>query len=219
MRPPAHPTTPPQPIVPGRLAGGALATAGLLLAAYPALRPYSDETTAAGALAMSSTAWVIAHLCAVAAFVLLPMGLLGLGSGARRAAVAAWLGAGLVLPYYGAEVFGLHAISARAETTGDLTLLTLAEPIRFGLVPATLFGTGMLLLAASGVLAAVTTWRAGGPARWSALPLAAGLVLFLPQFFGPPAVRVAHGVLLGAGCVLLGVVLARASTPAHDRHG
>ena len=28
-------------------------------------------------------------------------------------------------------------------------------------------------------------------------------LLFLPQFFGPPALRIAHGVLLAAACVWL----------------
>jgi hypothetical protein len=32
---------------------------------------------------------------------------------------------------------------------------------------------------------------------------AAGFALFLPQFFTPPAARIAHGVLLAAGCVWL----------------
>jgi hypothetical protein len=36
------------------------------------------------------------------------------------------------------------------------------------------------------------------------------MVLFLPQFFAGPELRIAHGVLLGAGCVLLAVDAARA---------
>jgi len=44
----------------------ALAAAGVLFLAYPALRPWHDEGTVAGATAsMSSTAWVTAHFFAV----------------------------------------------------------------------------------------------------------------------------------------------------------
>jgi len=39
------------------------------------------------------------------------------------------------------------------------------------------------------------------------------VLLFLQQFFGSPAVRIAHGVLLGVSCVLLAVHLRGA------RHG
>jgi hypothetical protein len=34
-------------------------------------------------------------------------------------------------------------------------------------------------------------------------------VLFLPQFLLPPALRIAHGVLLRVGCVLLAVLVRR----------
>jgi hypothetical protein len=34
-----------------------------------------------------------------------------------------------------------------------------------------------------------------------------GLVLYLPQFFLPPPVRVAHGLLLAAGCLWLAIGL------------
>ena len=94
----------------------ALAAAGLLFLAYPALRPWHDEGTVAGATAsMSSTAWVTAHFFAMLGFILVPLGLLALRSAlaatraeplALTAAVLAWIGSGLVLPYYGAEDFG-----------------------------------------------------------------------------------------------------------------
>jgi hypothetical protein len=32
---------------------------------------------------------------------------------------------------------------------------------------------------------------------------AAGAVLYLPQFFADPALRIAHGVLLAIGCLVL----------------
>ena len=36
-----------------------------------------------------------------------------------------------------------------------------------------------------------------------------GLLLYLPQFFASPAVRIGHGLLLGLGCVAVAVVSAR----------
>ena len=49
-----------------RAGAGALAAAGVLFLAYPALRPWHDESTVAGATAsMSSTAWVAAHFFAM----------------------------------------------------------------------------------------------------------------------------------------------------------
>ena len=51
---------------------------GLLFAGYPAVRPYSDETTMDGARAIASTAWIASHLLAVAGFVLLGLSLLAL---------------------------------------------------------------------------------------------------------------------------------------------
>ena len=53
----------------------ALTLAGVFFALYPLLRPWHDEATSAGARAsMSSDAWLIAHLCAMLGFALLPWG-------------------------------------------------------------------------------------------------------------------------------------------------
>src|SRR5690625_4478328 len=116
------PTTPP-------LRAGALALAGLLFVAYPALRPYSDETTLAGAAAMDSTVWVVAHLLGVAAFVLLAAGLRGVTS-SRAVLVCVTAGVALVLPYYGAETFGVEVIARRALADADPSLLVLVEEFR-----------------------------------------------------------------------------------------
>jgi hypothetical protein len=116
-----------------RAGAAALAAAGVLFLAYPALRPWHDEGTVAGATAsMSSPAWVTAHFFAMLGFILMPLGLLAL-----RAALAA---------------------------TG-------AEPLA--------------------LTAAVLAW----------------IALFLPQFFSPAAVRIAHGILVAAGSIVLAAAL------------
>ncbi|WP_326826130.1 hypothetical protein [Streptosporangium sp. NBC_01756] len=198
-----------------RLGAASLVGAGILFLVYPVLRPYSDETTMEGARAMASSAWMVAHLSAVAGFILLTLGLLGLHQVlgrplTLRAVVVTWIGAGLTLPYYGAEVFGLNVIARRAVQAQDVSLLELANEFRYGPAAVTMFGAGLVLLGVGAVMAAVAVWRSGVLPRWSALPLAAGFVLFLPQFFATPALRIAHGVLIAIGGVWLGVALWRA---------
>lgn len=193
----------------------ALAAAGALFFAYPALRPWHDEGTIAGATAsMSSTAWVAAHFFAMLGFILVPLGLLALRSVlaptraeplALTAAVLAWIGSGLVLPYYGAEDFGLHGIAGSAGAGSDL--LSVADAVRFQPLAATMFGAGLILLAAAAIMAAIAVWRSEVLPRASAILFAVGMALFLPQFFGPAATRIAHGVLLAAGLVILAAAL------------
>lgn len=203
-----------------RLGALALAAAGVLFVLYPAVRPWHDETTVDGATAsMSSGAWVASHLFAMLGFVLVPLGLLALwgtvratraASGHSRAesyglgaVITGWTGAGLTLPYYGAEDFGLHAV-ARAGADGQrLDLLALVDSVRFNPAAATMFALGLLLLAVAGILTALAVRHSGTLARHSAVPFAAGFVLFLPQFFAPAGPRIAHGVLVGLGSAWL----------------
>ncbi|HEX2417279.1 MAG TPA: hypothetical protein VHJ83_04010 [Micromonosporaceae bacterium] len=192
-----------------RLGAGALAVAGVLFLAYPATRPWHDESTLEGATrAMSSGWWVASHLFAVIGFILVPLGLLAvcaLAGGTRAgplglsAVVTSWIGAGLTLPYYGAEAFALNAIAGSLAEGRPLDLLTLVDAIRFDPVAATTFAVGLFSLAAGAVLAAVVIWRSRVLPRYSGVPMALGFVLFIPQFYTPPAVRIGHGVLLALG--------------------
>ena len=113
-----------------------LALSGVLFFLYPAVRPWHDESTVEGALtSMSSDAWVAAHLFAVFALILMPLGMLalwGLSAGRRgggltfAATVITWVGIGLALPYCGAEDFALHAIAGQVKSGMPL------GPARFG---------------------------------------------------------------------------------------
>jgi hypothetical protein len=198
----------------------ALAVAGVLFFLYPAVRPWQDETTVQGATkAMSSGAWVAAHLFAMVGFILVGLGLLALWSAVGRtraerlalaAVVTGWVGAGLTLPYYGAEDFGLNAIARKAAEGKVPDLLGLVDAVRFSAVPITSFGVGLLLLAAGAVLAAVATWRSEVLPRSSGILFGVAFALFLPQFFTPPAVRITHGVLVAAGSIWLALALWRA---------
>jgi hypothetical protein len=198
----------------------ALAVAGVLFVLYPALRPWQDESTVEGAIkAMSSGFWVAAHLFAMVGFILVALGLLAVWNAVGRtraerlafaAVVIAWVGVGLTLPYYGAEDFGLNAIARRAAEGQVVDLLGLVDAVRFSSAPITTFGLGLVLLAAGAVLAAVAIWRADVLPRSSGILFAVGFALFLPQFFTPPAVRIAHGVLVAAGSIWVALALWRA---------
>src|SRR5262245_65741707 len=114
---------------------------------------------------MSSGSWVASHLVAMIGFVLVPLGLLSLYGVVNRtpverlalsATVVTWIGAGLTLPYYGAEDFGLHAIASKAAQGQPVDVLGLVDAIRFHPVAATTFGAGLLLLGVGAVLGAVS---------------------------------------------------------------
>ncbi len=189
----------------------AWAAAGVAFAAYPAVRPAGDSGAD-----WASPAWQVAHLLAVAGFGLLVAGLAALWSALRdgpgeragfAAVVAGGIGAVLVLPYYGAEVFALTVIGGR----GDPGLLPMGDEIRFLPAAATTFVAGLLALAAASVLAAVAIRRSRVLPSWTGWLLAAGFVLYLPQFFAPAWLRVAHGVLVAAGCLALAWHLSKRS--------
>jgi uncharacterized membrane protein YidH (DUF202 family) len=202
-----------------RLGAFAYAVAGVLFALYPALRPYSDETSMQGASAFGSNAWLLAHMLAMVAFTLLMVGLLGLYTALRDTAaekicfwalVAGLLGVGLTLPFYGGEAFGLHAIGQEALRQHSPALVKLAGTVR-GDPQDYMFAAGLLLIAFSGILVAVAVWRSGAMPKWSGVPFAVAMALYLPQFFGTPVIRVAHGLLVAAGCLWLAVVMWRLS--------
>lgn len=181
--------------------------AGIAFVVYPAVRPFSDEVSHAGVLAFASTRWVVAHAVGIIAFTLLGLGLARLTDAvgrrrglARAGLAAAWTGIGLTLPYYGAEVFGLHAAGLQGLTTRDVARFdALVHDIRLG--PGIWFIlVGLVALAAGVVTLATAAWPDLARPRLSVLPLAVGVALYLPQFAAPQAVRVGHGVLMAVAC-------------------
>lgn len=202
----------------------ALAAAGALFALYPAIRPFSDESSLDGAAAYASLGWLLAHTSAMAAFTLLALGLgslhLWLQSGAaaprtRAALVLCTLGVVVTLPYYGAETFGLAAIGRKALDVGDPGVLDLADAVRYG--PGLGFlVVGLVLLGVGTALLAVAIWRSTRLSRWSGVPLAIGIALYLPQFATPEPVRIAHGALVAIGCATLAWTMSRSMSRVGD---
>jgi hypothetical protein len=198
-----------------RLGALSLAISGVLFVLYPAIRPFSDETSLQGAQAFASSAWLVAHILAMVAFILVEVGLLGLfialqGSVVDRLAfwalVVSVLGIGLTLPFYGGEAFGLHAIGQEAVKEQNAALVSLADVVRSG-PGLVMFGVGLLLLAVGAIMAAVAIWRSGALAKWSGIPFALGFALYIPQFFATQPVRVAHGILVAIGCVWIAATM------------
>lgn len=176
---------------------------GVMFAAYPALRPYSDEVGSAGVDAFASSNWVLSHTFAMLGFIALGLTVLYAGRRSDLSVVTTWIGVGLVLPYYGAETFALHALGVDAARNANPGLIDLADPIRYSLVQSVMFGLGLVLIAVGLVAFALRN-------RYAAV-LAAGFVLFLPQFYTPPAVRIAHGMLIAVGAIIAARAVAEKS--------
>ncbi len=203
------------PVARALTAAPELWVAGLAFAVYPALRPFSDEVSRAGALAFASPRWIVAHTFGIAAFTLLALGLFRLTDAlasnrgrARTGLALAWIGTGLTLPYYGAEVFGLHAAGQQALAGGGISQFDdLTHDIRWeaGIYFILL---GLLLLAIGVVVLAVAAWRDLPRPAVTVLPLTVAVALYIPQFAATQPVRVIHGLLMAAGCILLAVGLA-----------
>ena len=202
---------------PGRVPLGAvaLAIAGILFFLYPAIRPFSDETTLQGAAAFASTAWILAHMLAMVAFTLLVLGLLGLYSALQHTPlerlgfltlVIGIIGVGLTLPFYGGEAFGLHAIGQEALRQHSSSLVGLAADVRSG-PQLIMFLIGLLTIAIAAVMAAVAIWRSSRYRKWSGVPFAIAFALYIPQFFGTQPIRVVHGLLVTVGCLWIAAEL------------
>jgi hypothetical protein len=204
----------------------AFGLSGIFFVVYPALRPFSSEVGLDGARAFGSSSWVAAHTLGILGFVLLALGSLGIYVQLRgapterralRALVLLWVGVGLTLPYYGAEVFGLHAVGQRALGRNDPGMVKpLAHDIRWE-AGIWFILTGLLLLAIGAIVLATAVWGSGSLHRWAGVPLAAGLALYIPQFTGPQSIRIAHGLLMLAGCWWLGWSLIESARRAPRR--
>ena len=204
-----------------RFTSACLLIAALLFAAFPLLRPWGDKDgTSAGLIdAMASPLWVVAHCAGAFGFVALTLAAVGLRDlhrgtpgqrGARIGALVLAVGSGGTLLYYGAETFALHALAASPTDQTE----ALIAAVREGTTQLTLFGVGLLLVAAGATLLALAVQRGGVLPRWSAVPLAITVALYLPQFFTTPGLRVAHGIVLAASAVWMAVAVLRSGREA-----
>src|SRR5690625_2563567 len=114
-----------------RLGTAALALAGIMFALFPLTRPWQDAagTDVGLVVATASSWWIPSHLFGALGFLLLAfattavLGVVMKGPGepaARTMALLMMLGAGLILPYYGIESIGLHAVAVSGELTDKI---------------------------------------------------------------------------------------------------
>lgn len=179
--------------------------AAVAFAAFPVLRPWGDSSGAVTdmARAFASPRWLAAHLCGAAGWVLLAAAAAELAAhrGGRRLRWGAGLlsgGVAAILLYYGTEAFALHALGSIAVQSGDMTSLDAAQSaIRYGTTATLIFGLGLASTAAGAIFLA----SASSP-WWAAVPMAVLIAAYLPQFFAPNGMRIAHGLLLGMALAL-----------------
>ena len=207
-----------------------LVLAGLAFATYPALRPYGPESGAAGAADFGSTAWLLSHVLGMVGFVSLALVLRAAahhaswswtGRPVRETETRMWLAVVLLLPYYGAEAYGLNELLGRyAVDQGDTGVLEVADAFRYAPFEMATFALGLLMLVLVGGRLAQGFWHSGRAGRTGGLLAGLALATYLPQFFGSPGLRILHGAVLGLGLVLMAVATARAATPASsgERH-
>ena len=122
--------------------------------------------------------------------------------------VFSWAGIGLTLPYYGAEVFGLHAVGQAVVDLDNPDLMSIVNNIRWE-VGIFWILTGLAALGVGVILFAIAIWRSGRLAKWSGIVLAVAFALYIPQFAAGQPIRVAHGALILLG----GLILAWAMWP------
>jgi hypothetical protein len=207
-----------------RFSALSIGISGIFFVLYPAIRPFSDETSMDGAAAFASTEWLVAHILAIVAFTLLPLGLLGLYHSLQdttlkplmySAVVLCLVGIGLTLPFYGGETYGLHAIGLEAMAQQKVALVSLANVVRSG-TGLIMFMIGLLTLATSSIIVAITIWRSGSYQKWSGIPFALGMTLYLPQFLVGQPLRIVHGMLVTVGCIWIAVSLWKHNKPNYN---
>jgi hypothetical protein len=183
----------------------ALVLAAVCFAAYPMLRGYGDESGMQGADLYARDAWLVAHLLGMAGFVLVGYGLRVVDAFAHRWALA---GAFLVLPYYGAEAFGLHALGQRIVETGHADMTEAADVFRYNPMAISMFALGWAAWFVVGVRLLVLARESIGGQRVALALTGLALVTYLPQFFLSPTGRVSHGVVLALGLLTLAAAVA-----------
>jgi hypothetical protein len=209
-----------------RMGALALGLSALLLTAFPLVRPFfpldprsPSKTLAIASPSITSAPWVVAHLLAMLAFVLLSFGILTLYAQLRAGSVEpralralAWSLAGiaLIMPMLGFETHVLP-ILGRLYLAGTTGIAPIVALIYLG--PAiVVFLLGLLFLAIGAVYLAVAIWQDGRLPRWAGVLFAIGLALWFPPF--PRALRIIDGFFIGLGGLWLASDLWQAAEDA-----
>jgi len=205
-----------------RQAAISLTLSGILFLLFPVVRPFFDESSLQGAREFASVQWVMAHALGMGGFILLALGFLGVHILLRqtkverwafRALVMCWVGAGLTLPFFGAEAFSLQVIGQAAVNQNSTDLIPLVNQVRFG-PGIILVGIGLVLVAIATVVLASAIWESEVLPRWSGVPLAVAFAVYIPQLQGAPVfqpIRIAVGLIIVIGCAWIGAGMVRST--------
>ena len=202
-----------------------LGLSSLALALFPQFRPFfffdptrPMETMDAAAPAVASIPWRFSHYLALIGFVLLicvlpalhaRLAAAGVETRSRRATLLCTLGAVLVLPTLGVELYAFPAIS-RVYLAGNVSIAPAVSIMYIG--GATLMMLlGLVLLAIGAIVLATAIARSHALPKWAAIVYAIGLAAWCPLF--PPIVRVVDGILIGVGGIALAWSLRRPLPP------
>lgn len=178
----------------------ALVVAAIAFALYPILRSSANEVGMTAAALYARPAWLLAHCLGMLGFITASWGLARIDRLASRLAFGGTL---LVLPYYGAEAYGLHAIGVLALRLHDPSGIPAADLYRYQPVALTTFGVGLGLLAAAGVRLLLLLPRSSNLTRAGLVVAGLALITYLPQFFLPIQPRIVHGIVFGIGLLML----------------
>jgi len=191
-----------------------LVIAGVFFVLFPIIRPFFDESSIQGSREFASNKWVIAHSLRIGGFILLSLGFLGLylylrDSRVERLALRGFalclVGAGLTLPFFGAEAFGLQIIGSGVVTQNNASLIPLVNQLRFGPGIAFIL-SGLVWVAAATIIIAAAVWKSQALPKWSGIPLAACFTAYIPQLQAEPTfqvIRTGVGILILIGCCWL----------------
>src|SRR6266511_101287 len=198
-----------------RFGAFALGLSALLLTAFPVVRPFfpldprlPDQTLTVASPAITSAPWVVSHLIAMLAFVLLLYGMLTvyarLPNGnveprALRAMVLSLAGITLIMPMLGVETHILPIIGT-LHLEGKTDIAPAVGLIYHGPALA-VFLLALLLLAIGVIYLAVAIWHSDVLPRWAGVIFTIGLALWFPPF--PRMIRMVDGLLIGIGGVWL----------------
>ena len=198
-----------------RLGAVALGLAAVLLALFPLVRPFfpldprmPERTLKLASPAVTSAPWVVSHLIAMLAFVLLFFGLLALyvrradtarEARALRALVWSLAGIALIMPMLGVEthilpIIGSLYVAGAADVAPAIGLIYRGSAM-------IVFLLGLVALAVGAIGFARVIWRTGALPRWAGVVFAAGLALWFPPF--PRGIRIVDDLLIGLGGAVL----------------
>ena len=193
---------------------------GISFTLFPILRPFFDETSIVTASGFISYNWIIAHSFGMAGFIFLSLGTLGLYLlflNTKIKSLLEWsliftlIGTFLTLPFFGAEAFSLRVIANLAIEQNSQAVLELINLVRLG--PGIIFiSIGLISIAIGSIILSRAIWLSKTLPKWSGIPIAIGLVMFMPILQGNPSfqiIRIFDALVILTSCLWIAFGLSK----------